>query len=243
MKKEILAIAVVALVVASFGAGYLEGAGNQRTVTSVSTIVSSTTKTVTVEADVPNGMSLTLSTNATVIHLGDRLAITANLHNDLNQTNEISVGYHWPFLGILMFNQNWPPCGIFSPLELVVLKGNYSTSEIVGMGPGSSPSYLCMEDTEYFSFSFAPSSSQSLVTGRYSESTSNETIGPYNTSLTVATNGYWILNGSQPTYPTSYSGLGNYNFLPAPQSFAPGIYTVAVADEWGQLAIMHLTVE
>jgi hypothetical protein len=65
----------------------------------------------------------------------------------------------------------------------------------------------------------------------------------------VTENGPTILVGLDkmpvrlPTYPTPYAGLGQYNFLAAQHSFVQGVYTVAVADEWGQLDVVHLTVE
>jgi hypothetical protein len=189
----------------------------------------------------PVGLSLQLSVNGTTISVGEKVAITATLFNTLNQSNEAYVSYNWPLHGLLMFSQSWPPCGYYSPIEMVVLKGNYSSDQLEAMGPGGTPGLMCMENTAFMHFVFEPSSDSVYVTDSYSVTGSVSTYGPVSASMTVATNGYWDLNSSL-SYPTSYAGLGHFNFLPAQHAFVPGVYTVVIADEWGQLAVVHVTV-
>lgn len=204
-------------------------------------MTSTLTITATASPTTPAGMSLRVSVNGTTIHEGGNVAITATLVNTLDQNNNVSTSYKWPFYGLLMFNQNWPPCVYYSPFELVVLRGNYSSGQLIAMGPGGGPGYGCMEDWAISSFMFEPNSDLTYFTASWGV-TRISTSGPVNTSVTVTTNGYWD-NSSSLTYPTPYAGLGQYNFLAAQHSFVQGVYTVAVADEWGQLDVVHLTVE
>jgi len=201
---------------------------------------SSQTATLTIH-NVPVGLSLQLSVNGTTISEGENVSITATLFNTLNQSNEAYVSYNWPLRGLLMFSQSWPPCGYYSPVELMVLKGNYSLDQLKAMGPGGTPALGCMEDMAFTHFMFEPHSDSVNVTESWSVTGEVYTYGPVSASMTVATNGYWDLNGSL-SYPTSYAGLGHFDFLPAQHVFLPGVYTVATADEWGQMTVVHLTV-
>jgi hypothetical protein len=252
LKNEFLAVILVLLVVGSLGVGYFAGSqANVRTTTSTAFLSTTTTATATTTSTQtitttlsqapPAGISLQVAVNGTTIKEGEDLAITATLFNTLNQNNKVSTTYKWPFYGLMMFSQSWPPCGIFSPLELLVLKGNFSSAQLMAMSREYG-SYACMEHTTYFYFIFAPNGDLVNVTGSYSVNGNVSTSGPIEASVRVTTNGYWD-NTSGLSYPTTYVSSGNYDFLPAPHSFVQGVYTVAVADEWGQVDVIHLTVE
>lgn len=214
------------------------------TVTSRTTVwLSQTTITATSPPpNTPSGLSLRMTVNGTTIGEGEDVTITATLFNPLLQNNNVSTTSNWPFYGLLMFNKNWPPCGYYSPIELVVLTGNYSSGQIRSMSTGGSPGLMCYEFTSYISFNFSPDSDSVYVTGIWSVSGNASTYGPVNASVTVTTNGYWDNSGSM-AYSVAYSGLGNYNQFPAEHPFAEGVYTIAIGDEWGQLVVIHVTVE
>jgi hypothetical protein len=188
------------------------------------------------------GPSLQASTNGTTIREGQNLAINATLFNTQSQSLLVSTTYDWPIAGLLMFSQNWPPCGYYSPLELIVLRGNFTPNELKAMGPGSTPGLGCFEHQDYVSFRFEPSSNVVYVTGSWSVTGNVSTHGPQRASITVTVNGYWD-NGSSLNYPTSYVSSGDFDFLAAQHPFVKGVYTIAVADEWGQLSAIYVKVE
>jgi hypothetical protein len=190
-----------------------------------------------------------VSTNGTTISVGQELAITAALFNPSGQSYNVSASsYQWPFNGLLMFSHSWNYCYFYSPLELLVLKGNFSASEVTStaesIGPNTTSGMFCFEQEDYTSFSFEPSSDLVYVASVYSVTgnASLPVVGPQNASVTVSTNGYWD-NDTTLSYPSSYTTTGNYSFLDAQHPFVEGVYTIAVGDEWGQLVVIHVTVE
>ena len=238
LKQEVLGVILAFLVAGSLGVGYLAGLSQRSTATVTSTL----TITATASPTTPAGISLQLSVNGTDIREGENVTITATLLNTLSRNNNVSTNNDWPFYGLQMFNPSWPPCWVYSPFELVVLKGNFSLTQIEGMGPGGSPNVNCFDSQNYLYFVFEPDGDLVNVTISNLFGSGFQKLSPVNASVSVTTNGYWD-NSSSLTYPTPYVGLGQYNFLAAQHSFVQGVYTVAVADEWGQLDVVHLTVE
>jgi hypothetical protein len=234
-----LVVILVALVAVSAMAGYY--AGTQAPARTTTTVTSTVTSTTTTPLTTPAGITLELSVNGTTINEGQNLAITATLLNVLGQNNSVAISDNWPIQGLLMFNNDWPPCYYYSPVELVVLKGNYTQSQLLAMGPGRSPNFGCFEDSVISHLKFEPNGDLVYVTSTYSVTGDISTYGPLNASVTVTTDGYWD-NSINLIYPTPYASLGQYNFLAAQHSFVQGVYTVAVGDEWGQLDVVHLIV-
>lgn len=170
------------------------------------------------------------------------MAVTATIFNTLSQDNDIRTKYAWPFAGLSMFNQHWPPCYYYSPIEFVVLKGNYSSSQIAQMGSGGIPTVFCYEYQNITKLSFHPLSDIVNITNLNSVDSRVYTFGQISASLTVTTDGYWDYGGGS-GYPPSYASMGDYDYLPAQHVFVQGTFTVAVADEWGQLAVIHIVVK
>jgi len=89
---------------------------------------------------------------------------------------------------------------------------------------------------------FQPSSDWANITGLYNAGTSsNETLGPFHTALNFTAAGYWDLLALSQRVNAPILGEGQ-SPPPTYTAFSPGVYTVAVADEWGQAAVLHVTV-
>ena len=245
--RFIAVLVIIALVVVGFLA-YLGGqstpsyfGGADATGTSSSNQTSHATSQTTM-----SGIELLASTNGTTIRVGQELAVTATLFNPSSQGYNITTGNHWSFNGLLMFSQSWPYCYFYSPIELLVLKGNFSVSGVIAtaqsIGPNTTSGMFCFEHEDYQNFRFEPSSDSAYVASRYGVTGNVSVVGPQNASLTVSTNGYWD-NNTLLSYPSSYTSTGNYTFLEAQHPFVEGIYTIAVGDEWGQLVAIHVTVD
>jgi hypothetical protein len=200
-----------------------------------------------------NGLQLSMSVNATQITVGQSLQVNVSLFNTLPKVNDVPTSDDWPFQGIPV--ALWPPCYYaydpgnavrFYPnsttvAQAVVLKGDYTMANIstvanVRFHPA------CMEDVTVDHAIFQPRSSQVNLTGIYDVSSGNSTLGPFQLSTGFNTNGYWdLLNNSYKMNPP----IINNQTPPLPPTatpFVPGVYTVAVADEWGQAVLLHFVV-
>ena len=225
MKRLALGVCLALIVAGSLGAIYVVGF------------------MIPAAVNMPTGLSLRISVNGTTINEGEKLAITATIFNTLHSYSTVLPKDSWPFRGLLMFSGNWPPCEYHSPFEIVVLKGNYSGEQVRALDPGSVPEGTCKESWTIENLNFTANSDMVLVVARSISLPGYgiRTSGPVSVSITLTTNGYWVVSGLL-SYPTSYGG-GEYSYLPAPHPFTKGAYTIAVGDEWGQVDVVHLTVE
>jgi hypothetical protein len=198
-----------------------------------------------------NGLSLSLSISATAqrqISVGQNLQVNLSLFNTLPRVNSVPASSDWPFQGVPV--EFWPLCysyipseGLSVPVKAVVLKGNYTLqglqSALTAILGGQCTLWENADQVV-----FQPSSSQANITGALYQ---NRTYGPFQLSVNFTTSGYWTLpsnpggNGLVPF--DTVIGPGQYPPEP-PQAtpFVPGVYTVAVCDEWGQAVVLHFTV-
>jgi hypothetical protein len=125
-------------------------------------------------------------------------------------------------------------------LEVVVLNGNYTLQGLQKVANVFLGNTFCQGGMFVDHVIFRPKSDQANITGS-SFGNQTQTLGPYRLTLNFTTAGYWdlpslagkvdapVIGGSQPAPPSSIA-------------FSPGVYTVAVDDEWGQAVIMHVVV-
>jgi hypothetical protein len=191
-----------------------------------------------------NGLSLSLSISATAqrqISVGQDLQVNLSLFNTLPRVNSVPASSDWPFQGVPV--AFWPPCYISVPVEAVVLKGNYTLqglqSALTAILSGQ-----CTLWTNVDHVVFQPTGSQANITGT---SYQNRTHGPFQLSVSFTTSGYWTLPsnpGGNGLVPFTVVGPGQYPPEPPKATpFVPGVYTVAVCDEWGQAVVLHFTVK
>ena len=184
------------------------------------------------------GLRLDLAYNTTILDPGQRLNVIVSLFNTLPSVNTVATSGDWLFQGVPV--ALWPPCYFNAPVQAVVLKGNYTLQDLRTVA-NVTFSIACMESESIDHAIFQPSSSQANLTGLYGNS--NRTEGPFQLSANFTTSGYWDLlnNSREPNQPI----LGAQQYPPRPPTaiaFVPGVYTVAVADEWGQAVILHVVV-
>jgi hypothetical protein len=258
MRKGTTAAIIAFLVLASLGVGYLSGnsARGAETITSTSISVSTSTTTSISTVTVPfvlgaaamevdsngsTGVDLILALNATTLKVGQSLNASVSLFNAFPSTNSIRTSNDWDFQGIPV--ALWPPCYLNLPGEAVVLKGNYTAQDLQSAA-NVTFSYRCSQGVSVNLLTFQPSSSMANLTGvNIPASDGNFTLGPHHLSLSFATNGYWdLLNNSQELN-EPIIGQQSPPTPPIAIPFTPGVYTVAVADEWGQTAVLHFIVE
>jgi len=192
------------------------------------------------------GLGLALTINATYLTVGQSLQVNVSVFNTLSSVNTIPIpsqGNSLDFSGIPV--AIWSPCFIpGSGAEAVLLPGNYTLQELPTVA-NYSYSYNCTVGTTLDHVIFAPYSSKANFTGIYSESVPvSKTVpgGPYQLSVNFTTNGYWsLLNNSERENPP-FIGEQDPVWQPTATAFVPGVYTLAVEDEWGQTAVLHFIV-
>jgi hypothetical protein len=180
------------------------------------------------------GLRLDLSVNSTTISAGQALSVAVSIHNTHTETNSVRPARDWKFSGVPI--AMWPACYFDLPARIVVIKGYYSLEDLRNLA--STPPYTCMEAVTIDHVIFQPGSDLVNLTGPYSVTKSNQTLGPFSMGLNFTTKGYWDLPSLSKALNTPILG----EIEPASIAFVPGVYTVAVCDEWGQAAVVHFTV-
>ena len=207
-----------------------------------------------------NGLQLSISLNASYFSVGQRIQVNASLFNTLSGINNIQTADEWLFRGIPM--ALWPDCyytnfhapaNYTTAAEAVVLPGYYTMANISATADVYIHRTACHEAMFVEEAAFQPGSAVANLTGLGGiDGKTNVTAGPYQIVNSFVTNGYWDLSSnSQRDFPLTNS-TGQPPFLnyagqlsgPAPTAtaFVPGVYTVAVADEWGIAVVLHFEV-
>jgi len=186
------------------------------------------------------GLELLLADNVTTLHVGQRLNVKVSLFNALPSVNTVASSNDWIFQGVPV--ALWPVCDFPTPVQVVVLMGNYTLQELQTVA-NVTFDFVCNEGYGVGQAIFEPSSSQANLTGTYAVSGADQTLGSFLLSGNFTTSGYWnLLNDS---HALNRPILGPQESPPRPPTataFVPGVYTVAVADQWGQAAILHFVV-
>ena len=118
---------------------------------------------------------------------------------------------------------------------------NISSAADVQFSPAT-----CHENWDIDHVIFQPGSNLANLTGIFhgAQKSVNETGGPFQASNGFTTSGNWdLVNNSKLIYPVYLSSSGPTPDSPVATPFAPGAYTVAVADEWGQAVVLHFVVK
>jgi hypothetical protein len=236
----IVVIVVIVLVTGTIGLAMFasqEGKFTSQSTTSTTSPTSSIARQATNSTTSAQGLQLTESVNASTITVGQSLNVSLSILNTLPSVSNVLPSSDWRFQGVPV--DLWPTCYFGLPAEAVVLDGNYSLQELPSVA-NVTFSYICMEDVSVNHVIFQPSSDQVNINGVYSEG-GNETLGPFQLALNFTDAGYWNLTSLAAEVNTPIIGQSQTP-PPAYTTFSPGVYTVAVDDEWGQAVVVHVTV-
>jgi hypothetical protein len=211
--RLVLTITITTLVIASaiFGASYLASRGAPH--------ASSTPE-------------LDVKTNATALGAGGTLGIRISLNNTGSAELNVTAASDWQVQGFPA--AIFPVCLGIEPVEFMIVKGNYSLSELQTASANTSISYGCMEGGYVHQMLFEPKSSVANLTGSFCEADCSPTTSTESLVTNFTVSGYW-------TYPVMYDAypVGE----PSPQHlFVPGTYTLVVTDEWGQSVVLYFAV-
>ena len=186
-----------------------------------------------------NGLRLTVSSNASELAVGQYLNVSLSIVNTLANVNTVKPSNDWLMHGVPV--ALWPPCYFGLPAQVAVLQGNYS-AQTIQAATNVVFNYNCMEGVTVDHVIFQPNSDQVNLTGLYDVTQTNQTLGPFHMSLSFTTGGDWNLQNLSSELNIPILGEQYPPRQPAYIPFSPGEYTVAVADEWGQVALLHFLV-
>ncbi len=190
----------------------------------------------------PSGLEVQLSIlNTAFIKSGQSIALVVSMYNPTDSVLNVSKASNWSteVMRDIGLSQPEPvassgPCTSL-PMGIVVLKGNLTTSELANgdwlmlFHPGL---YNCPNMLFSDGYAFDPHSSNALPFS--STCTSEESCSMSKMAMTTATlafSGYYV---------DSLSDVAGVNATF--QTFEPGVYTIAGADEWGGLTVLHFVV-
>jgi hypothetical protein len=223
--------------------------------------LTSTSTTDIVATSLTHGLQLRVATNSTELMAGQHLGISIDLVNTLPMENEVppwDVGSNvsWGFAGFPV--AVWPDCIYYLPLEFNVFKGNYTATSLAASDPGVVPENIgCKENESVSQLVFQPESDEVNVTAYYAVDIGPNETNPaanYRMQWRMESNftvgGYWNATEVYNPFDLASTAVGSNIFTfgypevpPLGQTpFSPGAYTLAVSDEWGQVAIIPFTV-
>jgi hypothetical protein len=231
MRERVTVLLVMTLIMTGIGS-------LKRAPVAAQTVTLGESASSTTAEQVVNGIQLNASISATSLPLGENLTVSMTLLNTLSIVNNVSTAGNWTFQGVHV--ALWGGCVIDYPLEVLVVRGDYSVQNISQIANTTLP-YTCYGADVVDHVIFQPNSDEANLTGTLIGS--NFTSGPLSQSLSFSTAGYWDFETSpspgQQISPPNV--IAANNTVPA-TPFAPGTYTVAVEDEWGQALTLHFDV-
>jgi hypothetical protein len=200
------------------------------------------------------GIELQVSLNTSALSGYGLLGISITLFNTLPRTNMIATANNWTIQGFPV--AVWYPREFVLPLEFDVVSGNYSLSELQAMAgnstQGSGVAYVCMEGNTVEHVNFLPRSELANLTGTGffgpgpNGTGMNYALGSFALSSNFTINGYWdypLTEAEGEDLMTHYAIGSTFAYPevgPYPAHyFVPEVYTLIVADEWGQVTVLH----
>ncbi len=190
------------------------------------------------------GLKLILSLNSTIIPSEEAINITVLLENTLMTTNNLTAEADWPI------SASSGPCDggdstnkLYDPTGIAIFRGIYGLNNISSASflpvwaAIECPANFAFSDngtilgiwTNITNYSLLPGLDGGSRSGYYRSQSGNQIEVTLPTELTF---------GAQ-FYANNATGFQPYNTL---TSAVPANYTVAAADEWGQIVLMHFQV-
>jgi hypothetical protein len=218
----------------------------------VTTVVVPTPSASALGSTIGLRLDLSLASNS-----NGSIGVVVDEFNILDHLNNITADTRWPVNQFLWTRDVCgPPTGV--PMGYAILQGDYSQTNFTTGTPlyieAEPSSLLCPYEAPTPYYAFKPLSD---VAATYEWGNIPGLAGVYNVTASSegAWSGYWAGSASQ-------YGLGSVNGNACPgqastvpvqvassgcplvfNQFSPGEYTVVAADEWGQVALLHFTVQ
>ena len=232
--------------------------------TYVSLVTLSTSPSSPTVNSVASGLELRVSLNSTNLRVGQSLNVTVSLLNELPTMNYVSIpSSAEQVLGDFRIQgfpiAVWGGCFFPEPIQFVIVKGNYSLAQLEKLSTNTSePSIVCMEGGSVRYLAFQANSDVANISGTFCTAGCHPYEMPsVRMSSNFTVNGYWSypLNKSEAEdlytpYHDCITPSGNcgitFNYPEvgpiAKTFFSTGLYTLVVADAWGQVKLLNFAV-
>jgi hypothetical protein len=210
-----------------------------------------------------DGLMLSATVSPQSPTAGDQnLSIVISLSNGRSTPINISVSNDWTINGFPV--AMWGACNGLEPIEFMVVRGNSSVEQLSSASANSSVYEAaryplgCAEGSSENYLEFQPNSSVANATGTFCGGACSPESHLWNLTSNFSVSGYWAypINSSEaedvstpPNPECLSSGIPDcigFNYPEvgpfAQHAFIPAVYTLAVADEWGQTVVLHFAV-
>lgn len=226
IEKTTIFVVVVLLALGTIAGWWAYGVLSQPQSISTPTSSSTTSRSL--------GLRLTESINASTIADTESLNVSVSIFNTLSSVNSLSPSYEFPFQGVPV--DFWKNSCPLDPRTATVwvAPGNLTLQGLKNDNLSLSTFYSGPVCFGVKSINFQPSSD--VINFTTSEPS---TTGPFHTALSFIIDGGWNIFTLDHLQPALVQGQPP---PPVTAAFSPGVYTVAVDDEWGQVAILHVTI-
>jgi hypothetical protein len=238
--------------------------------TTVTSTRTSTTNEVTganASTVASNGLELSTSINATELAVGQVLDVSISLANTLPTPSSLQQGGkagflpgNWTVYGVPV--ATWRECtldvfpfGWQYPIDVLVLSGNYTVQQLSSLANVSLSAGPCGAGagaSAIPTYTFEPNSDLINIT-YFGSGGGHGALGVWPASTHLMVGGYWNLTSLQQTASDNFSNPDYaYDYcitavllaceVPASIPFVPGVYTIAVSDEWGQFDVLRVQI-
>jgi len=176
-------------------------------------------------------LELISSENSQSIVPGQSITISIEIYNN-GPTTIFNASNLWPTIDGEKYPLIDSPCGSDFPYGLAIIPGYVNSISIASAKPLNlwEPGiYMCPALVHVNGYELMGLSDRGFILG------AGDFSIPITLSSTVSFSGYWV--ASNPV--NNFNPLNNsYKFI----YFSAGQYTVIIADEWGETALLHFTV-
>jgi len=252
----VVIVVIIVIVIGTLGF-VMYGSSSPATAASSSSQTMSTTYYNELTNSTVRDLSLDVATNASTLSPGQALDISISLSNTTPAELNLTAVNDWVVSGfpVAMF----PGCVGQEPVQFAIVAGNYSLDELrtASINTSAGAGIMCAEGGSIRYYAFSAESNSANLTGFFCTANCFPKAWTYQLVTNFTTSGYWIypLNQSDiltPAHPSCTingipGGCITYNYPEeAPitdHQFVEGEYTLVVSDEWGQVVIVHFTVE
>ena len=169
------------------------------------------------------------------------LKVAVDEFNTLNQSNIVGVANSWPLAYDDLFLWTKTTCDLYLPAGYEILQGNYAQDNFTTGVP------LWLEAQV-----FLPGCPVMLPPDSYNFTPLSDRASDVNKTFSTsgAWSGFWTGSSSKGLAVTRGGDCPGLPPLNSPSAcsltfspFAPGTYTMVAGDEWGQIVILHFTVQ
>jgi hypothetical protein len=175
----------------------------------------------------------------------------------LRQTRQVHFAkLQFSFYGVPV--STWPECsttglheGWLYPIDILIINGTYTAQQLSSLANVSLSAGPCATSYVFPTYTFDPSSNLVNITYIADGGAGFGNSGIYRAATSLVVGGYWNLTSLQQNAKASdadqtadycISAVALFCRIPQSSPLSAGAYTIGVSDEWGQVDVLHFSV-